>query len=244
MSDGRFAGRRAVVTGAGSGIGRATARRLLEEGAEVVGADLSAAGLEETFAGPDGGSFVAVDLSRPDSVGQLPPLGEVDVLVNAAGILRRAPVLEHSREDWEATLSVNVRAPFRLSREFARAHLERGSGGAIVNVCSIESFTGAPAHAAYTASKTAVLMLTRSFALELAERGIRVNGIAPGVTATGMNEALRADATRAERLLESIPMRRFGRPEDQAAAICFLASDEAAYITGTVLPVDGGWLTM
>jgi 2-dehydro-3-deoxy-D-gluconate 5-dehydrogenase len=243
MSEGRFAGRRAVVTGAGSGTGRATARRLLDEGAEVLGVDLSEDGLRETFAGRERGGFAALDLTDPASVEQL-GLAEADVLVNAAGILRRAHALEHSREDWEATLSVNVRAPYRLAREFARGRLDAGAPGAIVNVCSIESFSSLPAHAAYTASKTAMLMLTRSFALELAPRGVRVNGIAPGVTETGMNAALRADTAASEALMAKIPMRRFGRPEDQAAAICFLASDDAAYVTGAVIAVDGGWLTM
>ena len=110
-------------------------------------------------------------------------------------------------------------------------------------MCSIESFTAAPAHAAYTVSKSAMLMLTRAFALELAAYGIRVNGIAPGVTETAMNASLRADAERAAALRSKVPMGRFAAPEEQAAAICFLASDDAAYITGAVLPVDGGFLT-
>ena len=242
MNSERFAGSRAVVTGAGSGIGRATARRLLDEGAEVLGVDLSDRGLRETFAGRERGHRARLDLTDPASVAAL-SLETADVLVNAAGTLRRAQALSHSREDWEATLSVNVRAPYRLARTFARGRLDAGEPGAIVNVCSIESFGSLPAHAAYTASKSAVLMLTRAFALELAPRGIRVNGIAPGVTETGMNAALRADEERARELMEKIPLRRFGLPEDQAAAICFLASDEAAYVTGSVLAVDGGWLT-
>lgn len=243
MTAERFSGRRAVVTGAGSGIGRATARRLLDEGAEVLGVDLSEEGLGETFDGHERGSRMTLDLTDQASAAAL-SLESADVLVNAAGILRRSPALTHSRADWEATLSVNVRAPYRLARAFARGRLDCGAPGAIVNVCSIESFTALPAHAAYTASKGALLMLTRSFALELASRGVRVNGIAPGVTETGMNAGLRADERRSRELMEKVPMRRFGLPEDQAAAICFLASDEAAYITGAVLAVDGGLLTM
>jgi 2-dehydro-3-deoxy-D-gluconate 5-dehydrogenase len=228
----RFAGRRALVTGAASGIGRAAAGRLAAEGADVVGLDVAAA---------DG--VVAADVRSDEALRALAERGPFDVLVNAAGILRRHDLLDHPLDDWRLTMDVNVRAAFRLSREFARGHIERGTRGAIVNVCSIESFTAAPAHAAYTVSKGALLMLTRAFALELAEHGIRVNGVAPGVTETGMNAALRADAGRSAALLGKIPLGRFGRPEEQAAAICFLASDDAAYVTGAVLPVDGGFLT-
>jgi NAD(P)-dependent dehydrogenase (short-subunit alcohol dehydrogenase family) len=243
MSPDRFSERRALVTGAGSGIGRATARQLVEEGARVVGIDRDEAGLVETFDGRPGASWQAADVRASDVWASLGDVGPVDILVNAAGVLRRHAVLEHPREDWDATLDVNLKAAWRLSREFARERLSRGAGGAIVNVCSIESFTTLPAHVAYTVSKAALLMLTRAFALELAPHGIRVNGIAPGVTETAMNRSLRADQQRAEALRGAIPMSRFGRPEDQAAAICFLASDDAAYITGAVLPVDGGWLT-
>jgi NAD(P)-dependent dehydrogenase (short-subunit alcohol dehydrogenase family) len=242
MSVPRFAGRRAFVTGAGSGIGRAAARRLAAEGAGVVGLDRSADGLAGTFAGLDG-DWIADDVRSDAATAALRDRGPFDILVNAAGILRRHGLLEHPHEDWTLTLDVNLRAPFRLAREFARGHREAGTPGAIVNVCSIESFTAAPAHAAYTVSKSALLMLTRALALELAEHGIRVNGIAPGVTATGMNADLRADAARSGALRAKIPLGRFAEPEEPAAAICFLASDDAAYITGAVLPVDGGFLT-
>jgi NAD(P)-dependent dehydrogenase (short-subunit alcohol dehydrogenase family) len=243
MTAPRFAGQRAFVTGAGSGIGRAAARRLAAEGAHVLGLDLDRDGLEETFADLDDATWVAGDVRSGAATEALRDHGPFDILVNAAGILRRHDLLEHPHDEWLLTLDVNLRAPFRLAREFARAHLEFATPGTIVNVCSIESFTAAPAHAAYTVSKAALLMLTRALALELAEHRIRVNGIAPGVTATAMNADLRADASRSGALLAQIPIGRFGAPEDQAAAICFLASDEAAYITGSVLPVDGGFLT-
>jgi NAD(P)-dependent dehydrogenase (short-subunit alcohol dehydrogenase family) len=243
MSAPRFAGKRALVTGAGSGIGRAVARRLAAEGAAVVGFDSSAAGLEETFGDlPDAGLQV-VDVAASEGRRALIDAGPADVLVNAAGVLMRHGVLEHTPEDWDRTLEVNLKAPFRLSREFARGHVRRGTPAAIVNVCSIESYVAIAGHAAYTASKSGLLMLTRAFALELAPHRIRVNGIAPGVTRTSMNAAVRADPDAAAGLASAIPMGRFADPEEQAAGACFLASDEASYITGAVLRIDGGWLT-
>lgn len=243
MPTARFTGKRALVTGAGSGIGRAVARRLAAEGAAVTGLDISAEGLRETCAGiPNARSLVA-DICALEDRDSLSEELNADVLVNAAGVLLRHDVLAHSLEDWDRTLAVNIKAPFRLSREFARTHIEQGTGASIVNVCSIESFVAIPGHAAYTASKAALLMLTRAFALELAPHGIRVNGIAPGVTATAMNAELRADAEAAAALKRAIPLGRFAGPEEQAAAVSFLASGEASYITGGVLAVDGGWLT-
>lgn len=243
MSSARFAGKRALVTGAGSGIGRAVARRLAAEGGDVAGVDVSQEGLRETFAGVSGARQLVADVSAPDALEALGEELRADVLVNAAGVLLRHELLEHPLGAWERTLAVNLKAPFRLSRELARNHIDSGTRASIVNVCSIESFVAIAGHAAYTASKAALLMLTRAFALELAEHGIRVNGIAPGVTATGMNAAVRADPEAAAGLEQAIPLGRFADPEEQAAGVCFLASDEASYVTGAVLSIDGGWLT-
>ncbi len=239
-SSARFAGQRALVTGAASGIGRAVARRLAAEGATVIGLDTQREGLEETFDSIPGAHLLVADVSGDEAAAQA---GAVDVLVNAAGILLRHDLLEHPLDAWRRTLDVNLGAPLRLSRELARAHIETGTPGAIVNVCSIESFVALTGHAAYTASKSALLMVTRAFALELAPHGIRVNALAPGVTKTGMNAALRADPAEAVALTEAIPMGRMATTEEQAAGICFLASTEASYITGATLRVDGGWLT-
>ncbi len=235
----RFAGQRALVTGAASGIGRAVARRLAAEGAHVVGLDLSAEGLEETFDTVLDAQRLVMDVTSQEAMAMV---GNADVLINAAGILLRHDLLEHPLAAWQRTLEVNLKAPLRLSREFARAHIEAGTAGAIVNVCSIESFTTLPGHAAYTASKSALLMFTRASALELAAHGIRVNAVAPGVTKTGMNAAVRADPEQAAALNQAIPLKRFATSEEQAAGICFLASPEASYITGATLPIDGGWL--
>lgn len=239
----RFQAVTALVTGAASGIGAAVTRRLADEGAHVVAVDRDEQALTELYSGDRAVETRACDLAEGITDDFITSAGDVSVLVSAAGILRRASFLDHSLADWEATLAVNLSAPHRLAQLFVRHRLARGGGGAIVNVCSIESFTAAHDHVAYTVSKSAMLMLTRSFALELAPHGIRVNAIAPGVTATGMNASVRADSALSARLMEGIPMRRFGEPSEQAAAVAFLASSEASYITGAVLPVDGGWLT-
>jgi 2-deoxy-D-gluconate 3-dehydrogenase len=239
----RFEGRRAFVTGAGSGMGQATVARLAAEGAAVLAVDLSDEGLERASRDwPADVEAQALDV-RDEAAGDALRAWEPDVLVNTAGVLRRHEILDHPVADWQATLDINLKAPLRLSRDFAARLIHVGGRGSIVNVASIEAFTAAPAHAAYTASKGGILMLTRAFALELAEHDIRVNAVAPGVTETAMNRALRDDPERSARLKEPIPMGRFGRPAEQADAIAFLASDEASYITGAVVPVDGGWLT-
>ncbi|MEO3826266.1 SDR family oxidoreductase [Actinomadura sp. B10D3] len=239
----RFLGATALVTGAAGGIGAAVVERLTGEGARVVAVDRDASALAELYRHRDAVTWRECDLSEPVRDDFVASAGDVSVLVNAAGILRRSPFLDHSLTDWRETCAVNLSAPHRLAQQFVRHRLGLGGGGAIVNVCSIESFTAAPEHAAYTVTKSALMMLTKAFALELAPHGIRVNAIAPGVTATNMNAALRSDPERAARLLSGVPMRRFGAPREQAATVAFLASDEASYITGAVVPVDGGWLT-
>lgn len=237
------AGGQAIVTGAGSGIGAAVVDRLAAGGARVIAVDLDGDRLRDLHAGKARVEIVAGDV-RDDEIASLPRrMPDVDVLVNAAGVLRRAPLLDHAMQDWADTMDINVRAAFRLSRNFAARRVSLGLAGSIVNVCSIESFTAAPGHAAYTVSKAALAMLTKAMALELASRGVRVNAIAPGVTKTRMNQDFRARRDHSARLLASVPMGRFATPEEQAAAIAFLVSDEASYITGAILAVDGGWLT-
>ena len=237
------AGKRAIVTGAGSGIGAAVARRLVDDGLRVIAVDRDELLLRGMFRGQPRVEFVTGDV-RDDGIVSLPlRMPDVDVLVNAAGVLRRASILDHSMHDWTETMDINVRAAFRLSRNFAASRVSVGRAGSIVNVCSIESFTAAPGHAAYTVSKTALAMLTKAMALELACHGVRVNAIAPGVTETRMNEDLRSDSGRSARLRAAVPMGRFAAPEEQAAAVSFLVSDDASYVTGAILAVDGGWLT-
>jgi NAD(P)-dependent dehydrogenase (short-subunit alcohol dehydrogenase family) len=246
---GRFQGRTVLVTGAGSGIGRATAQRLAADGARVVGVDLNAEALAATFDDLAGDHCtMTVDLTGPGSCDAAVAAavehgrGRLGVLVNAAGILRRHPLLDHPLEAWQRTLDVNLKAPFQLSRA-ALAVMGAAGAGAIVNVCSYESQRPLPGHVAYTASKGALWMLTRATAYEVARFGVRVNAVAPGVTETAMNADLRSDPAAAAAVLARHPLGRFARAGEVAAAIAWLASDDASFVTGALLAVDGGLST-
>lgn len=168
-------------------------------------------------------------------------LGSVDILVNNAGMIRRAPAAEHAASDWGEVLRVNLDAVFHLSQAAGRRMLQRG-WGRIINVASMLSFQGGILVPGYTASKHAVAGLTKALANEWASAGVTVNAIAPGYLATDNTAALRADAEREQAILARIPAGRWGTPSDLQGAFVFLASDAAAYLTGAVLPVDGGWL--
>lgn len=237
-----FAGRSILVTGAGKGIGRATAKLLAERGATVVAlgrasADLDALGAEL------GCRTVAVDLAdaaatRAAARDAMP----VDLLVNCAGTTELDSVLDLSVETFDAIMAVNCRAPLIVAQEYARSVLERGAKGAIVNVSSISSFIGFADHAAYCASKGALDALTRVMANELGRRGIRVNGVHPVVTLTPMAEKAWSDPAKAGPMLSRIPLGRFVQPVEVATAIAYLLSDDAAMVNGIDLPVDGGFL--
>lgn len=242
-------GRAALVTGAGRGIGRALAVGLAEAGADVclVG---RGEGLDEAAREVEGtgrrASVVKADLSEPSSAVRIvaeaeAALGRVDVLVNNAGVIRRAPFLEHTEEDWDAVLSVNLKAVFLLSQAAARGMAGRGAGK-IINVASLLSFQGGVTVSAYAASKGAVAQLTKAMANELAARGVNVNAVAPGYVETDNTAALRADPVRSRRILERIPAGRWGAPEDLIGAVVFLASRASDYVHGHTLVVDGGWL--
>ncbi len=166
----------------------------------------------------------------------------VDVLVNNAGMIRRAPAAEHSDEDWDAVIGVNLTAPFLLTRELGRRMIERGRGGRVVFVASVLSFQGGLNVPGYAASKGGVAQLARAFANEWAVHGIAVNAVAPGYVETDNTAALRDDPERTRQLLERVPAGRWATPEEVAGPVLFLCSDEAAFVHGAVLPVDGGWL--
>ncbi|MBV9334792.1 MAG: glucose 1-dehydrogenase, partial [Solirubrobacterales bacterium] len=228
----------AIISGAASGMGRAVAVKLARLGHRLVLADMSATGLDDTQ------SFLAepavlelADVADRARVFEVVAdaeerFGRLDVLVNAAGILIREGALEHSLDAWRRTVGVNLDGPFWFSQAFARAQLGAGRGGSILNIASIEAPRPQPNHVAYSASKGALLMLTKAMALDLAPHGVRVNAVGPGVIETPINASLRADPVRSERLRAQIPLGRFGAPGEVANVIAFLVSDEASYITG------------
>jgi 2-deoxy-D-gluconate 3-dehydrogenase len=167
--------------------------------------------------------------------------GRVDILINNAGIIRRAPAIDVSLESWDAVLAVNLTSVFRLSQLAARGMLERGRGK-IVNVASLLSFQGGVTVPAYAASKGGVAQLTKALSNEWAAQGVNVNAIAPGYIRTDNTVALQNDATRNRQILERIPAGRWGEPEDLTGAVIFLSSRASDYVNGQVLAIDGGWL--
>lgn len=250
----RLQGKRALITGGGTGIGRATAELFAREGAQVAVSGRRPAELEATVAAVSalGRRALAIpgDVSRPADAERMveatvAAFGGLDVLVNNAGIIvRNASVTSVALEDWQRVLDVNLTGAFLVSR-FALAEMVRaGRGGAVVNVSSVSGLLGDPALAPYNAAKGGLNLLTKNMALDYARHGIRVNAVCPGRVATPMPRSrLRPgedwEATLA-RWGQNIPLGRVGRPEDVAQAILFLASDEAAWITGTLLVIDGG----
>lgn len=245
-----LSGKTALVTGASRGIGLSIAQALARSGADVIGLGtlITAQALEGAFAGLPG-VFRPMDCDLSDReqikalLEQLEDAGaEIDILVNNAGIIRRSPAAEHSLENWDAVTAINLDAVFILSRALGARMLERG-GGKIINIASVLSFQGGILVPSYAASKGAIVQLTRALANEWAGGGINVNAVAPGYVATDNTAALQADETRTAALMARIPVGRWGRPEEIAWPVAFLASNLADFIHGTVLPVDGGWLS-
>jgi 2-deoxy-D-gluconate 3-dehydrogenase len=246
----RLDGKTALVTGAASGLGAAMAIALAEAGATVAchgnrrPADSTAGHIREQ--GHQASSFAA-DLSHPDGADRLfadvsAALGELHILVNNAGTIHRAAAEEHSIDAWNQVLQVNLTSAFRLCQLAGRAMLARQSGK-IINIASMMSFQGGIRIAAYVASKGGIAQMTKALANEWAARNVQVNAIAPGYFRTENTAALQQDETRNRQILERIPAGRWGEPHDLAGAAVFLASPASDYVTGAILPVDGGWLS-
>ena len=233
-----FQGKTAVVTGGTQGIGAGIARQLAALGARVIAAGLAPTDAQRSALGADI-EVAALDVSSNDEVAALfAPLASLDILVNCAGMIRR--VEEHQLDVFEQVINVNLTGTMRACSA-ARAPLGK-SRGAIVNTASMLSFFGGGLVPAYSASKGGVAQLTKSLALAYAQDGIRVNAVAPGWIATPLTQALQDDEGRSQAILERTPLGRWGEPEDVAQAVVFLCSPAAAFITGTIVPVDGGYL--
>ncbi|SNT00607.1 glucose 1-dehydrogenase/3-oxoacyl-[acyl-carrier protein] reductase [Streptosporangium subroseum] len=240
----RFSDKVAVVTGADSGIGRATAVRLLSEGATVVAADVNHT-RPWAEAGDKRLHRLTLDVSEPDAAERLEEYlrGEferIDVLANVAGILHIAPFLQVTRADWDRVLAVNLTGVFFLSQAVARIMVDHATPGRIVNVSSVHAVVSEPNAAPYTATKGGLEAMTRTMASELAPHGITVNCVRPGATRTAMSEPIYTPEILGS-LKAKIPLGKIAPPEWVASAIAYLASEEACYTTGACLDVDGGY---
>ena len=243
-----LSGKTALVTGARKGIGFAMAQILAEYGADIVAVSSKQSSEDElsSIVRGYGRSFegIAADLrirsQTKDLISSLKGR-KIDILINNAGIANRAEVLDHSDEQWDETLEIDLTAPFLLSREIARGMVERGSGK-IIFTASMWTFLGGKNVISYTAAKSALGGLVRGLSNELVPLGIQVNGIAPGFIETDINDRVRKDKTRFEFLTSRIPIGRWGKPEDLAGATLFLSSKASDYVSGVVIPVDGGYL--
>ena len=242
----------ALITGAGSGMGQAQAKLFAQQGAKVIAADIYMDGLEKTVAAiqAEGGDAYAVqiDVAKQSSVqagvnSALDHYGQIDILSNTAGILDDyKPTLDTSEELWDRIMGVNLKGLYYMTNAVLPQMLERGQG-VIINFGSIASFVAGGGGAAYTAAKHAVAGYTKQLSFDYGQKGIRANVIAPGAIETGMTREIFAEGSaQVMESVNSVPAGRYGQPEEVANLALFLASDEASFMHGAVIPVDGGWL--
>ena len=246
----RLEGKVAAITGGDQGIGRAIAERLAAEGADVAicyrsnkaGADEVAAAVQRM------GRKVATVQCDVGKVAEgqrfvdeaVRHVGGIDILVNNAGLERRADFWDVTEQDYDSVLNVNLKGPFFLTQAFVKHRIQAKAGGKVINISSVHEELPFPHFASYCASKGGIKMLTRNLSIELAPLGITINSIAPGAIETPINKKLLNDPGKLKSLLENIPLKRLGKPEDVASVAAFLASSDADYVTGTTYFVDGG----
>jgi 2-dehydro-3-deoxy-D-gluconate 5-dehydrogenase len=242
-------GKVAIVTGSSTGLGRGMINGLAEAGADIAGVTNS--GAEETRKEVEalGRKFLEVkaDLSTIEPIEDIikqtvEEYGKVDILINNAGIIRREDAINFTEKDWDDVLSINAKTVFFFSQAAARQFVKQKTGGKITSIASMLSFQGGIRVPSYTASKSAVMGITRALANEWAKYNINVNAIAPGYMATNNTKALREDEARNKAILDRIPAGRWGLPEDLAGIAVFLSSEASNYINGYTIAVDGGWL--
>lgn len=242
-------GKVALVTGCDTGLGQGMALGLAKAGCDIVGVNISEPieTIEKIQA--IGRRFVDIraNLMVLDDIPAIidravTELGRIDILVNNAGIIRRNDAITFSEQDWDDVMNINIKSVFFISQAVAKQFIAQGEGGKIINIASMLSFQGGIRVPSYTASKSAVMGVTRLLANEWAKHGINVNAIAPGYMATNNTAALRADEQRNQEILERIPANRWGTPDDLAGPCVFLASKASDYINGYTIAVDGGWL--
>ena len=242
-------GKTAIVTGASRGLGKQMCASLASAGANIVG--VSQGSMEETkkLVEAEGKKFIEIkaDLTSTDKIDEIinttiNNFGSIDILVNNAGMIRREDAIDYSEKDWDDTINLNLRTLFFLSQAVSRQFIKQNTGGKIINIASMLSFQGGIRVPAYTASKSAVMGLTKALANELAKYNINVNGIAPGYMATDNTAPLRKDEKRSKEILDRIPAGRWGTPDDLSGSVIFLASKASDYVNGHTLAVDGGWL--
>lgn len=242
-------GKVAIVTGCNTGLGQGMALGLAQAGCKVVGVNRSEPAETIEMMNDAGYTFLDIraDLLKQDDIPNIieqviSEFGKIDILVNNAGIIRREDAIDFSEQNWDDVMNINTKTVFFMAQAVAKQFISQGTGGKIINIASMLSFQGGIRVPSYTASKSALMGVTKAMANEWAKDNINVNAIAPGYMETNNTEALRADVDRNSAILERIPANRWGTPADVAGPCVFLASDAANYINGYTLAVDGGWL--